>query len=83
MLPASEDYVVEFDGHDDPLHAQNWPRKKKLRVAAPVAWFSLCATIGSSIFSAATTVIDTDYHVGQEVGTLATSLFVLGYAFGP
>jgi DHA1 family multidrug resistance protein-like MFS transporter len=28
-LPAQEEYVVEFDGPDDPLHAQNWPIKKK------------------------------------------------------
>lgn len=29
MLPASDDYVVEFDGPDDPMHAQNWPLRKK------------------------------------------------------
>ncbi|MBE3109274.1 MAG: hypothetical protein IMZ46_01995 [Acidobacteria bacterium] len=29
MLPASDDYVVEFDGPDDPMHAQNWPLSKK------------------------------------------------------
>jgi DHA1 family multidrug resistance protein-like MFS transporter len=29
QLPNQEDYVVEFDGPDDPLHAQNWPIKKK------------------------------------------------------
>lgn len=31
-LPPKYDidqYVVEFDGPDDPLHAQNWPLKKK------------------------------------------------------
>lgn len=28
-LPEREEYVVEFDGPDDPLHAQNWPMKKK------------------------------------------------------
>jgi DHA1 family multidrug resistance protein-like MFS transporter len=28
-LPAQEEYVVEFDGPDDPLHAQNWPTKRK------------------------------------------------------
>lgn len=28
-LPAQEEYVVEFDGPDDPIHAQNWPLKKK------------------------------------------------------
>jgi len=28
-LPSAEDFVVEFDGHDDPLHPQNWSMKKK------------------------------------------------------
>lgn len=28
-LPKQEEYVVEFDGPDDPLHAQNWTMKKK------------------------------------------------------
>jgi len=28
-LPEQEEYVVEFDGPDDPLHPQNWPTKKK------------------------------------------------------
>jgi MFS transporter, DHA1 family, multidrug resistance protein len=29
LLPAREEYVVEFMGPDDPLHAQNWPMRKK------------------------------------------------------
>lgn len=29
MLPESDEYVVDFDGPHDPLHAQNWPTKKK------------------------------------------------------
>ena len=28
-LPAAEEFVVEFDGPDDPLHPQNWSIKKK------------------------------------------------------
>jgi DHA1 family multidrug resistance protein-like MFS transporter len=28
-LPAQEEYVVEFDGEHDPLHAMNWPLRKK------------------------------------------------------
>ena len=28
-LPAQEEYVVEFDGPNDPSHAQNWSLKKK------------------------------------------------------
>ncbi|RMD41440.1 hypothetical protein DV735_g3701, partial [Chaetothyriales sp. CBS 134920] len=48
QLPEQEQYVVEFDGVDDPLHPQNWPFRKNI-----------------------------------EVTTLGTSLFVLGFAFGP
>lgn len=29
QLPNREDYVVEFDGPDDPLYPQNWPLKTK------------------------------------------------------
>lgn len=29
QLPEREEYVVEFDGPEDPLHPQNWPMKKK------------------------------------------------------
>ena len=29
LLPAQEEYVVEFDGPDDPMHPQNWPLRKK------------------------------------------------------
>ncbi|MBE7182288.1 MAG: MFS transporter, partial [Terriglobus roseus] len=82
-LPAQEEYVVEFAGADDPLHGQNWPMKKKLIIGAVLAFDSLCATMGSSIFSPATRVIAPIYGVSTEVTTLATSLFVLGYAFGP
>ncbi|KAF2845294.1 MFS general substrate transporter [Plenodomus tracheiphilus IPT5] len=82
-LPDREEYVVEFDGVDDPLHAQNWPMKKKLYIGAILAFDALAATMGSSIFSAATRHVSREFGVAQVVGTLGTSLFVFGYAFGP
>lgn len=83
LLPDREEYVVEFDGADDPLHAQNWPMKKKLYIGAILAFDALSATMGSSIFSATTRPVSREFGVIQEVGTLGTSLFVFGYAFGP
>ena len=82
-LPDREEYVVEFDGADDPLHAQNWPMKKKLGIGAILAFDALSATMGSSIFSAATGPVSRQFGVANVVGTLGTSLFVFGYAFGP
>ncbi|KAJ4367563.1 hypothetical protein N0V83_007147 [Neocucurbitaria cava] len=82
-LPEREAYVVEFDGVDDPLHAQNWPLKKKLLTAAMLGFTTLTSAFGSSIFSAATGAIMTQFHVGSVVATLGTSFYVLGFATGP
>ncbi|KAH8711825.1 major facilitator superfamily domain-containing protein [Phaeosphaeriaceae sp. PMI808] len=82
-LPDREKYVVEFDGVDDLLHPQNWTMRKKLGITTVLAFDSLTATMGSSIFSAAINPVSHQFGVVEEVGTLGTSLFVFGYAFGP
>ncbi|KAF2639895.1 major facilitator superfamily [Massarina eburnea CBS 473.64] len=82
-LPEREEYVVEFDGPDDPMHAQNWPLKKKLLTGAMLGFTTLTAAFGSSIFSAATRVVAQKYGVSVTVGVLATSFYVLGFATGP
>jgi len=81
-LPAQEEYVVEFDGPDDPLHAQNWPLRKKLLTAAMLGYTTMTAAFASSIFSAATRAIAAEFNVSTEVGILGVSFFVLGFAFG-
>ncbi|OBT92280.1 hypothetical protein VE01_09528 [Pseudogymnoascus verrucosus] len=82
-LPAKEEYVVEFDGPDDPLHAQNWPFKKKLYTAIMLGLTTFTAAFASSIFSAAIPTVSKQFHVGEVVGTLGVSLYVLGFATGP
>ncbi|KAL5113761.1 hypothetical protein ACEQ8H_008373 [Pleosporales sp. CAS-2024a] len=82
-LPDREEYVVEFDGPDDPLHAMNWPIRKKLATAAMLGFTTLTAAFGSSIFSAATQAIMVHFGVGSVVATLGTSFYVLGFATGP
>lgn len=73
-LPDREEYVVEFDGHDDPRHAMNWPTKKKMVITLILIFDSLSATFASSIFSPAETDVEKAFHKGREVVTLATSL---------
>ncbi|KAK1242492.1 hypothetical protein MKX08_005304 [Trichoderma sp. CBMAI-0020] len=83
LLPAQEEYVVEFDGPNDPLHAQNWPTRKKLLTSAMLAYTTVVSTFTSSIFSSATSAVAKKFDVGLEVGVLGTSFYVLGFAFGP
>jgi DHA1 family multidrug resistance protein-like MFS transporter len=82
-LPAQEEYVVEFDGEDDPLHGQNWPMKKKVLTSLMLAYTTLVSAWGSSIFSVATALVAEEFHVSSEVGLLGTAFYVLGFATGP
>ncbi|KAL8736600.1 MAG: hypothetical protein Q9181_002323 [Wetmoreana brouardii] len=83
QLPEREEYVVEFDGPDDPLHPQNWPIRKKIAIALMLGYTTLVAAFASSIFSTATEVVGAYFHVSTEVGLLGLSLYVLGFATGP
>ncbi|KAL9098517.1 MAG: hypothetical protein Q9187_009646, partial [Circinaria calcarea] len=48
-LPNQEEYVVEFDGPNDPLHPQNWPIRKN-------SIFSAATTVVSRYFQVSTEV---------------------------
>ncbi|KAI2634388.1 MFS general substrate transporter [Hypomontagnella submonticulosa] len=82
-LPDQEEYVVEFDGPDDPYHAQNWSLKKKVLTAAMLGYTTMTSAFASSIFSAATPYVAREFGVSSEVGLLGVSLFVVGFATGP
>lgn len=75
--------LIVFDGPDDPDNPQNWPRQKKWQITVIMGLMTLCITFASSVFSTATRVTATQFHVSTEVMTLGTSLFVLGFAVGP
>ncbi|KAI1825766.1 major facilitator superfamily transporter [Xylaria intraflava] len=82
-LPNREEYVVEFDGPDDPYHPQNWPLKKKIVTAFILCYTTITAAFASSIFSAATPHVAMEFGVSGEVSILGISLYVLGFATGP
>ncbi|WEW55571.1 hypothetical protein PRK78_001002 [Emydomyces testavorans] len=82
-LPEKEEYVVEFDGPDDPLHPQNWSMKRKVATAVILAWTSIISSFTSSVFSTATSDVARTFGVSIEAGILGLSLYVLGYATGP
>ncbi|EAL86141.1 hypothetical protein KXW29_007150 [Aspergillus fumigatus] len=83
QLPNREDYVVEFDGEDDPLYPQNWSTRRKLCTGAILAFTSICSTFDSAVFSSSTGNVARVFGVGVEVATLSSSLYILGYACGP
>ncbi|KAJ5165889.1 MFS general substrate transporter [Penicillium capsulatum] len=82
-LPNRDDYVVEFDGPDDPMYPKNWSTMTKIYITAMLAFTSICSTFDSAIFSASSQNVSKAFGVGLEVSSLSSSLYIIGYASGP
>ncbi|KAF5643833.1 major facilitator superfamily transporter [Fusarium sp. NRRL 52700] len=75
--------IVGWDGSDDPDNPKNWPNRKKWMITVSLGILTWVVTFARSIFSIETRPAAKEFGVSVEVMTLGTSLFVLGFAFGP
>ncbi|KAH8696423.1 major facilitator superfamily domain-containing protein [Talaromyces proteolyticus] len=82
-LPDSDDYLVEFDGFDDPDHPYNWSFAVKFYLSLIACFGTFISSFTSAIFAPGTSGVARQFSVSQEVSTLGTTLYVLGFAFGP
>lgn len=80
---TSKSLMVDWDSPDDPDFPQNFPRWRKFLITMTAAGTTLTVTFSASVFSAATVETAERFNVSIEVMVLATSLFVLGFGFGP
>ncbi|KAI1460338.1 polyamine transporter 1 [Annulohypoxylon moriforme] len=82
-VKTGQDCLVDFDGPDDPYRPVNWPRNKKVSTTLLYGLVTMTATWASSSYSAGTAQIAEQFHVGKQVATLGTTLFLLGFGIGP
>ncbi|KAF2714754.1 MFS general substrate transporter [Pleomassaria siparia CBS 279.74] len=75
--------IVDFEGDDDAYRPINWPTKKKVTTTLLYGLTTMTATWGSSSYSAGTSQIASEFHVGTQVATLGTTLFLFGFGIGP
>lgn len=76
-------YIVEFEGPHDPLNPLNWTVRKRVFATVLLSFTTFVVTFASSVFSSALRVVAIEFNVSDEVATLGTSLFVVGFAVGP
>ncbi|KGO71774.1 Major facilitator superfamily domain, general substrate transporter [Penicillium italicum] len=74
---------VDFKGADDTEHPQNWSTSTKLFNSILVCSGTFIVSLTSAIFAPGIDKASKDLGVGTEVGTLGTTLYVLGFASGP
>ncbi|KAI7773713.1 hypothetical protein LA080_010033 [Diaporthe eres] len=81
-LPDQDIYTAEFE-ENDPLHPYSWSRSAKLFASILVCLGTYIVSFTSAVFAPATLAASNDLGVSREVGTLGTTLYVLGFAAGP
>ena len=64
---SSDDYLVDWDGPDDPENPQNWTFRAKVVMTAVLSFICLVCTFASSIFSTGQTAAGIEFGVGAEV----------------
>lgn len=75
--------LIQFDGPDDPGNPMNWGKRYKWTMTGILAAMTFVTTFTSAIFSTAIDATSRKFHVSTEVMTLGTSLFLVGFIFGP
>lgn len=76
-------HIIKFNGPTDPDNPMNWNLKYKWMITAILASMTFATTFTSAIFSTAVDATSKKFRVSTEVMTLGTSLFLLGFGFGP
>ncbi|GAA5997332.1 MFS transporter [Rhodotorula paludigena] len=82
---AVEDGVplIRLRGQDDPLSPLNRSTRQRWTIVCVVTSASFCITCCSSMVAFTYPGVEAEFHVSQEVATLALSLFVLGMGLFP
>ncbi|KAF8217975.1 MFS polyamine transporter [Mycena galopus ATCC 62051] len=74
---------INWDGPEDPANPQNWSDRKKWMITAIIVVLTVNVTFASSAPEDAARFVAADFRISAEVSDLITSLFLLGYVFGP
>ena len=64
---SSDDYLVDWDGPDDPENPQNWSFGRKVTMTAVLSFTCLVCTFASSIFSTGQAAAGREFGIGEEV----------------
>ncbi|KAF2794387.1 MFS general substrate transporter [Melanomma pulvis-pyrius CBS 109.77] len=76
--------IVDWDGPDDPENPMNWPTTKKVSAIAIVSLITMLSPLASTMISPATASVMNDFDSSNEtLGAFVTSVYLLGYSFGP
>ncbi|KEF57997.1 uncharacterized protein A1O9_05920 [Exophiala aquamarina CBS 119918] len=76
--------IVDWDGPDDPANPLNWSATRKATMIGVVSFITFLSPLASTIIAPAAGLVMRDFHTTSSIlGSFITSIYLLGYAFGP
>ncbi|KAH7083995.1 major facilitator superfamily domain-containing protein [Paraphoma chrysanthemicola] len=80
---TKDEHIVDFE-EGDPENPMNWPAARKMVAIVIVTSLTLLSPFASTICASATLDILAHFNsANQTLGALITTIFLLGYTFGP
>ncbi|GAA6064615.1 hypothetical protein JCM10212_006569 [Sporobolomyces blumeae] len=77
------EYLVTWDGDDDPENPKCFSKWKKIWVSFQICLVTFSVYAGASLITASETGIQQQFGVSQTVSVLTLSLYIAGYGIGP
>ena len=78
-----EDFIVSYDGDDDPVNPKNKKNATKWFIVVILALGSFCVTCASSLYTTTYAGMSRDFGSSRIMNTLGLSTFVFGLGFAP
>ncbi|GAA5962776.1 hypothetical protein JCM3765_001513 [Sporobolomyces pararoseus] len=76
-------YLVTWNGDDDPDNPLNFSTKKKIFLGAQIALLTASVYMGSAIYTPGEQSVMQQFGVSQTAAILGLTLFIAGYGVGP
>ncbi|KAL0564983.1 hypothetical protein V5O48_017050, partial [Marasmius crinis-equi] len=80
---GDDEYLVDWDGPEDPDNPRNWSTLKKGFVSFCISLLTFSVYIGSAIFTSSFPGVMSRFGVSQTEAALGLTLYVLAYGIGP
>lgn len=77
--PPSPDFLVGFEGTDDPFDPHNWSFCSRLLATAHIGAITLVAGMAAAIDAPALPQAAKEFHVSDVAESLATGIFLIGF----
>ncbi|PMD43141.1 MFS general substrate transporter [Hyaloscypha variabilis F] len=81
---TASEFVVDWDGENDPANPMNWPKNKRILQVVFASAITMVTSLAATMVAPGIAQIMEDFHTTNvQIGTLAVSIYLLGFAVGP